>query len=293
MSDEKVPYLYDLLRKFSTNTNLNLRLHGAFYQLLSDDEILFVRLRDWSGEVTSDVIKGDLTSLMLEAIEATYREGVIKRAYGLLFVSPGVKSLAQQLAMIYCDHVALLCLDRRNKTGYCLNRTSCKLINDFYKWLLGQGMKISLIEGSQRVPSLLREHDMIKEYLRELGELLGFVSETEYETPGGAYRIDVIWTDLKGHAPRKAFEVESSGDVDRALARLMEAYDKWNTPELYLVIDDETDLRRIERLIDKPLRGAFARIRDRVKVLTIEDLSLIHECLLPVKDRIKMLAKKP
>lgn len=34
-----------------------------------------------------------------------------------------------------------------------------------------------------------------------------------------------MWRDVEGHAPLKVFEVEVSGDVDRALARLAHAFD--------------------------------------------------------------------
>ena len=81
------------------------------------------------------------------------------------------------------------------------------------------------LEGIRRHAEKPPSHGELVEYLLDLGKWLGFVAKKEEYTPDGVYRIDVVWRDAEGHAPLKVFEVEVSGDVDRALARLAHAFD--------------------------------------------------------------------
>ncbi len=103
-------------------------------------------------------------------------------------------------------------------------------------------------------------HDELVMELVELGEWLGFVVSREEHTPDGLYRLDVVWIDEEGHAPLKAFEVELSGEIDKALARLAHAYDMWRCDQLPLIVSDETKAERALRLVEPRLRGSFARI---------------------------------
>ncbi|MFZ8790350.1 MAG: hypothetical protein ACO2OZ_11950 [Acidilobaceae archaeon] len=63
------------------------------------------------------------------------------------------------------------------------------------------------------------------------------------------YKLVVTWSDVESNRPLKAFEVEVSGDVDRALARLAHAHDMWGCEQLWLIVSDEAKSERARRLI--------------------------------------------
>ena len=54
----------------------------------------------------------------------------------------------------------------------------------------------------------------------------------------------------KGYVPLKAFEVEISGDVDRALSRLTHARDIWGYEQLWLIVSDEAKTEGAVRLVE-------------------------------------------
>ena len=141
---------------------------------------------------------------------------------------------------------------------------------------------------AERRPS----HDELVEELVELGEALGFLAKREERTPDGAYVIDVTWREVEGHRPLKAFEVEMSGEVDLALARLAHAYDLWGCEQLWLVVSDEARAERARRLLGPRLRGSFARIRDRVRVLGWEELHGLYASLKPHSHLVRDLARR-
>lgn len=109
------------------------------------------------------------------------------------------------------------------------------------------------------LPEKLSLHDQLVKELLEIGKWLGFVVKKEVATPDGVYRIDVVWSDAEGHAPLKAFEVEISGNVNTALARLTHAYDNWRCEQLWLIGSDEAREERAEKLVRPRLEGLFAR----------------------------------
>lgn len=85
------------------------------------------------------------------------------------------------------------------------------------------------------------------------------------------------------------FEVEFKGSIDTALSRLAHAYDLWH-PELYLVVADERDRDRAKKLVEPRMRGAFARLRDRLTIMSLDDVLGIHECL--SKEKLRELVKQ-
>jgi len=110
-------------------------------------------------------------------------------------------------------------------------------------------------------------HEELVIVVEEIERWLGFVVKREEETPDGLYRVDVTWRDAEGHLPLKAFKVEMSRDVDKALSRLLHARHKWNCDQLWLVVGDEASAGRARLLVKPMLEGSFATIRDRVRVL--------------------------
>jgi predicted transcriptional regulator len=133
--------------------------------------------------------------------------------------------------------------------------------------------------------------DLVKELL-ELGEWLEFISEKEGWTPDNVYRLDVIWRKSPGKPPVKAFEVELSHNIDKALARLKHAYDVWNCQQLWLVVSDEASAERARKLVEPILKGAFEEIRDKVRILSWKELHELHTYLKHYRDILKDLIRK-
>ncbi|MDT7888309.1 MAG: hypothetical protein RQ885_04965 [Desulfurococcales archaeon] len=133
-------------------------------------------------------------------------------------------------------------------------------------------------------------HDRLVNELLELGKWLGFDVEKERRTPGNVYRLDVVWMRSRDRPPVKAFEVELSQDVDKALTRLKVAHYTWNCEQLWLVVSDEASAERARRLVDSG--GIFGDIRDRVKILIWEELHKIYKFLKDYKEDVLDLMKR-
>jgi predicted RNA-binding protein len=115
-------------------------------------------------------------------------------------------------------------------------------------------------------------HDDIKNRIKEIGEIEGFISEIEYSEP--PYRFDVVWRSSKvvGGVPKYVFEVQIGGDIQQALAKLKHAYDKWGFPRLFLICNQE-DVNRVNQY----LGGTFHEIKDRLNVILVEKIVKLHE----------------
>jgi hypothetical protein len=141
---------------------------------------------------------------------------------------------------------------------------------------------------SPKVPT----HDELVTELLDLGVWLNFLVRKEEPTPDGLYKIDVTWTDAEGHRPLKAFEVEISGNVDVALARLTHAYDKWGCEQLWLIVSDEAKAERARKLVEPRLKGSFAKIKNRIRILGWEDIHEMYTSYNPYKELLKDLSKR-
>jgi len=142
------------------------------------------------------------------------------------------------------------------------------------------------------VRKLTDMHDVLVEELLNMGRWLGFVVRRDEPTPDNVYKLDVTWRDVEGHRPLKVFEVEFSGDVDKALARLAHAYDIWGCEQLWLIVSDEAKSERARKLLEPMLKGSFARIRDRVIIVGWEDLQSMYESVEPYKELLERLSKR-
>jgi hypothetical protein len=142
------------------------------------------------------------------------------------------------------------------------------------------------------IRSLASMHDVLVEELLNMGRWLGFVVRRDEPTPDNVYKLDVTWRDVEGHRPLKAFEVEVSGDVDKALARLAHAYDMWGCEQLWLIVSDEAKSERARRLLEPMLKGSFARIRNKVIIVGWEDLHNMYENVEPYKELLEMMSKR-
>lgn len=74
-------------------------------------------------------------------------------------------------------------------------------------------------------------HRNLQETIAEIGKLQFYHSQLEYpiELSGGDKNLDVVWKREIAGVPTFAFEVELSGGIERAIARLKFAYTRWNS----------------------------------------------------------------
>ena len=136
-------------------------------------------------------------------------------------------------------------------------------------------------------------HWELVEVVCKLGELFNFHVKKEEWTPDRAYRCDVTWREYETHlSPIKVFEVELSGNVDHALSSLSHAYDTWRPEQLYLIVEDERDGERAKMLVEPRVKGAFARIANKLRVVGWSDVYEVYECLKHKEDLVKNLTKR-
>lgn len=90
------------------------------------------------------------------------------------------------------------------------------------------------IEPYVAIPQLEKTpltHRNLQETIAEIGKLQFYHSQLEYpiDLPGEDKNIDVVWKREIAGVPTFAFEVELSGGIERAIARLKFAYNRWNS----------------------------------------------------------------
>ncbi len=135
-------------------------------------------------------------------------------------------------------------------------------------------------------------HRRLLEMLCDIGETLGFIAKTDDETPDKAYRCDVTWRDYEGHSPLKVFQVELSRNIDHALSSLAHALDTWRPEQLYLILGDESDFGRVQKLTEPRLRGAFSRLSHRLKAYPWIEVKRLYDNLRVSKELITRLSKR-
>lgn len=134
-------------------------------------------------------------------------------------------------------------------------------------------------------------HRDLEDMLAEIGEMLGFHVKREESTTDGLHRFDITWRDHSSHSPVKVWEVEISGNVLTALARLKHAFDLWH-PELYLVVSDAKTKEKAEELVKPQIKSAFAERERSLTVTGADTIINLYNTLKPNKDIILKLAKK-
>jgi hypothetical protein len=115
-------------------------------------------------------------------------------------------------------------------------------------------------------------HDKIKSMLVEIGNFQNYVTEVEYQIPlkDQKMRLDVVWKREVEGVPTFAFEVELSGNVERAGVRLRHAFDRWNSRP-YLIVD-EGDSTRARNMYGS--HDAFGQI---LRLTNPENIRQLHD----------------
>jgi hypothetical protein len=112
-------------------------------------------------------------------------------------------------------------------------------------------------------------HGDIQRMIVEIGEILGFYAETEFEY------YDVIWREnSKSLRISHVFEVQSKGNIDSAFAKLKRAYDAQRSKP-FLILASERDSNRAV----KSLNQEFREINADLTIMSFAELRKIHENL--------------
>ena len=116
---------------------------------------------------------------------------------------------------------------------------------------------------------VLSLHEQVKQKLVEIGKLQNYLAEPEY--PFDIGKIDVVWRRVTNSVPTYAFEIQVSGDVYHALAKLKHAFDLWNS-HIFIVASD-ADQSKVEKL----LSGTFHEINNRIKFIKLGEVEELYK----------------
>lgn len=121
-------------------------------------------------------------------------------------------------------------------------------------------------------------HTDVQLMLLEIGKILGYHTQAEFEY------YDVIWRESERN-PRisHVFEVQHKGNIDSALAKLKKAYDAQRSKP-FLILASERDTNRAQRSTDAAHSGAFREINEAIKILSFEQLRLLHRSLKSIEN---------
>jgi len=126
------------------------------------------------------------------------------------------------------------------------------------------------------------EHETVKDWLREIGEVLGYYVKTEFEND--IHRFDVVWLLWDNEPPIAVFEVVFGGDVYKAIQRLVYARRKLRVRGLFLVVANRDEEERAGKVLKetypelkveiwypdkvKELRDTLSKYKDEIRKLT-------------------------
>jgi len=125
-------------------------------------------------------------------------------------------------------------------------------------------------------------HGDIQEMLCKVGEILGYVSQKEFEF------YDVIWRESeKSQRISHVFEVQSKGNIDSAFAKLKRAFDAQRSKP-FLILASERDSKRAAKSITQE----FRELEKVITILSFAELRKIHENLSAISDFLPVLLEK-
>ena len=114
-------------------------------------------------------------------------------------------------------------------------------------------------------------HDGLRGMIKEIGDMLGLVSQVEYGMDG--WRLDVAWKRITTGIPSHAFEIQIGGNFYEALAKLKHAYDKWNSKPI--LVTTEKYAKEAQNL----LSGSFHEVRDVAKVVNWQNIVELYKLM--------------
>lgn len=112
-------------------------------------------------------------------------------------------------------------------------------------------------------------HDRTQWHLVQIGQIQRYLANREY--PLDTRRLDVVWRRVEKSVPSYAFEVQVSGNITEALAKLKQARDLWNS-NIFLVGQEEH-----RAPVNQLLGGAFHEIHDRLRFLELAQVEELYQ----------------
>jgi len=119
-------------------------------------------------------------------------------------------------------------------------------------------------------------HDEIKEIIYQIGVVQGKFPSKEHRMDGR--RVDVVWRRTEVSVPTWAFEVQLSGNMVEALAKLKHAWDLYNSIPILVTTQDQ--FGQVEEL----LGGSFHEIREAIRVVTWQRIKKMYELKIELRD---------
>lgn len=99
------------------------------------------------------------------------------------------------------------------------------------------GLRDSFVRPSiNDVPVARDLHDRLQGMVFEMGKLQRYVPEREF--PIENRRLDVVWRRVQRSVPSYVFEIQVSGSLTEAIAKLKQAHDLWNS-NIFLIGKEE------------------------------------------------------
>ena len=144
-----------------------------------------------------------------------------------------------------------------------------------------EGQPFSFTEATEANRPAPLSHTDIQRMLLDIGRVLGYHAESEFEY------YDVVWRS-SASSPRLShvFEVQHKGNIDAALAKLKRAYEAQRSKP-YLIITSERDTTRALKSMNAARTGAFHEIGRATVILSFEQLSRLHRSLTSVEDLLR------
>jgi hypothetical protein len=129
-------------------------------------------------------------------------------------------------------------------------------------------------------------HGKIQSMLLDIGQILGFYAQTEFEY------YDVVWR-ANAKSPRLShvFEVQHKGNIDSAFAKLKKAYQSQRS-QPFLILASERDTNRALRSISEENFGAFHELGEVLRILSFAQIQQLHRSLLSVEDILPFFLTK-
>ena len=112
-------------------------------------------------------------------------------------------------------------------------------------------------------------HTHAQRLLVEIGSLQKFIAEPEF--PMENRRLDVVWRRVQRSVPSFVFEVQVSGNLSEAMAKLKQARDLWNS-NVCLVGKQEH-----RPTVNQLLSGAFHEIQDRLRFIELSQVEELYQ----------------
>lgn len=119
-------------------------------------------------------------------------------------------------------------------------------------------------EPKPEEPVVELDHEELIRYIMVLGEIEGYNAINEYSCD--RYRLDVVWLKEYSNVPKYCFEIHISGNLEKDIASLKNANDKWNS-KIFLISEFD-DIERAEDIIS----GSFHEIKNKIEIRDAKEI---------------------